>query len=201
MSTRGFTLIEILIALAVFAILATITSSAIYNAFNTHSHITKKLDDLNTLQLALTFVSHDTEQFFDRKERKSNRHLAPAIIGHASYFEFTRGGLINPSALKKQSTLQRIAYICTRDGQLIRRSWKVTDSSRKNDYNDKLLINQLDSCNFSYLSHHSEVLSDWHTQTMESREKLKLPAAIKLSLSLRKLGDISVLFPIHNSTL
>ena len=34
---NGFTLIEILIALAVFAILATITTSVLYNAFTTRT--------------------------------------------------------------------------------------------------------------------------------------------------------------------
>ena len=49
---KGFTLIEILIALTVFAILATITSSTLYYAFNTRTRVNEQSERLSTLQLA-----------------------------------------------------------------------------------------------------------------------------------------------------
>ncbi|NYQ85965.1 GspJ family T2SS minor pseudopilin variant LspJ, partial [Escherichia coli] len=63
---KGFTLIEILIALTVFAILATITSSTLYYAFNTRTRVNAQAERLNALQLAISIIQQDTSQTVER---------------------------------------------------------------------------------------------------------------------------------------
>ena len=126
----GFTLIEVLVALTLFAILAAITSSSMYYAFNARSRVSAQADRLNYLQLAITLIKQDTEEIAVRSIRSNEFHLFPAFVGLPNYIELTRGGLPNPNAAEKRSTLKRIALLC-QENQLIRRSWAALDAPNR----------------------------------------------------------------------
>jgi general secretion pathway protein J len=193
---NGFTLLEILIALSVFAILATITSSAMYHAFNTRALVTKQADRLSTLQLAMALIQRDTQQITQRSVRGNQLHLFPAFTGQSQYLEFTRGGAVNPDGSVLRSTLMRIAFLC-RNGQLVRRSWEALDTPYRNKYQDKVLLNNLDQCKFAYLMHNHQVLSEWHENALrENQRKESLPTAIQFTFNLTDWGNMSLLFVI-----
>ena len=142
--TQGYTLIEIMVALAVFAILATLTATSMYHAFNTRARVSAQADQLNTLQLALMVVGRDVEQIISRSVRGNDMHLFPEFVGQSQYIEFTRGGVVNPNGEEQRSTLKRIAYICS-EGRLVRRSWEQMDSPERSRYQDKVLLENLKS--------------------------------------------------------
>src|SRR5437660_10088382 len=105
---KGFTLIEILIALTVFAILATLTSSSLYYAFNIRTRVNAQAERLNTLQLAISIIQQDISQTVERGVRGNEMRLFPVFIGRAKYLELTPDGHVNPDALETRSTLKRI---------------------------------------------------------------------------------------------
>lgn len=190
----AFTLLEILVALTVFAILATITSTAMYHAFNTRSRVTVQAERLMTLQLALTLIERDIQQAANRAIRTHDMRVLPAFIGGADAMELTRGGLTNPNSSDKRSTLKRIALIC-RNTQLIRRSWPTLDRVNHNDYEDKRLLDHLLGCKLAYLNDHLQVLSEWHATAMPGSQKTApLPKAVQLTLTLSDWGKASFLF-------
>ena len=92
----AFTLLEILIALVVFSILATITSSAMYHAFNTRAIVTKQADKLSVIELAMAVIRRDTQQIVERSVRSNTSKQLPIFTGRPQYLEFTRGGKVNP---------------------------------------------------------------------------------------------------------
>ena len=192
----GFTLLEILVALTVFAILATITSSAMYNAFNTRSKVTAQADRLNTLEMTMALLQPDTQQIVERSIRGNELHVFPPFTGLHDYLEFTRGGEVNPSGQEQRSTLKRIAYLC-RNHQLIRRSWEALDTTNRNQYQDKILFDHLNQCQFSYLAHNHQVLTEWREYALkQNQRKESLPTAIQFSMNLSGWGKISLLFII-----
>lgn len=95
---HGYTLIEILVALSVFAILSAMTTTAMYQAFTTRERINIKSNQLNTLQLGITIISRDTEQIIQFEPFKIDHEDRHAFTGESNYFEFTRGGFVNPGA-------------------------------------------------------------------------------------------------------
>ncbi|KTD64104.1 GspJ family T2SS minor pseudopilin variant LspJ [Legionella spiritensis] len=192
---KGFTLLEVLIALVVFAILATITSSAMYYAFNTRSRVTIQADRLVTLQLAITLIERDVEQVTNRAVRGNEMRLFPTFIGKENYMELTRGGLTNPNSTEKRSTMKRIAILCDQH-QLIRRSWPTLDSVTRENYEDKVLLQDVDRCQFGYLNKANDVLSEWHASTLVGNKSVPtpLPRAVRLNLSLSDWGQASFLF-------
>lgn len=191
---KGFTLLEILVALAMFAILATLTSSIMYYAFNTRARVTEQAQRLVTLQLALTLIQRDTEQVINRPVRGNDRQLFPAFIGQASYFELTRGGLVNPDNSAKQSTLKRVAILC-RNQKLIRRTWLALDTVNRSQFEDKVLIGPIQKCQFEYLDQNLQILQEWRENAVQQNQKPEpFPKAIKLSFSIKEWGDFSQLF-------
>jgi general secretion pathway protein J len=188
---QGFTLLEILIALAVFATLATLTSFAMYNAFHAQDRMAQQAERLTTLQLATTLIKRDTEQMVERAVRGNEMHIFPPFVGQTQYLEFTRSGIANPQATEKRSTLQRIAYLCD-NNQLIRRSWETLDTIDRSRYEDRPLLGEVEDCQFAYLNHSLQVLPAWLANALQTNQhKEPFPKAIQLSLVLKNWGKIS----------
>jgi|GEM_PF-865019 len=193
-SQSGFTLIEILVALTVFGILAAITSSVMYYAFTTRTRVTDQAERMVHLELAITLLERDTEQVTIRAVRGDDMRLFPIFVGQPNYMEFTRSGLVNPGSEQKRSTLKRIAILCT-DNKLVRRSWGRLDVPKRSEYEDSVLLYNLKKCQFSYLNKNQDVLTEWHHgQAEQQSDDEPLPKAIKVTLNLGNWGDQSLLF-------
>jgi len=195
-SILGYTLIEVIIALAVFAILSTMSASVMLQAFKTKARLAEETDRINTLELTITLIRRDVEQILNRAIRGNEMHLFPPFIGESNYTEFTRGGYVNPNATVQASTLKRIALLCKKHA-LTRRSWATLDGPERNQYQDKLLLDNLEACSFSYVSQSQEILPAWRPYAVSQQQKnASLPEAIQLTLELKHLGKVDVLFAI-----
>lgn len=185
---HGFTLIEILIALSVFAILAAVTSSSMYYAFNARARVSAQADRLNALQLTIALLQQDTQEIATRSIHANELYFFPALIGRKDYIEFIRGGLPNPNGTEKRSTLKRIAWLC-KSNQLIRRSWAVLDPPSRDSYEDKILLRQLQDCHFAFLDTSLQILNEWRMNSMQTASSSKmLPKAIQLNIALPDWG-------------
>lgn len=196
MNKRGFTLIEILIALVIFAILATLTSSILYYALNTQARVTAKADQLADLQLAISLITRDTQQAIKRPIRSDDMLLFPAFEGTLSALEFTRNGFTNPGSVEKRSTLKRVAFVC-QNKHLLRRSWDSLDPLNKKDFKEKSLFTHLRACQFHYINKTSQVLDEWRGNTMGGQAgNESLPKALQLSLTFNNNDKLILLFVI-----
>ena len=190
----GFTLIEILVALSLFAILATITSTSMYYAFNARARVSAKADRLNALQLAIALIKQDTEQIAARPIRSNEFHLFPAFIGLPNYIELTRGGLPNPNSYEKRSTLKRIALLC-QDNTLVRRSFASLDPPNRENYEEKVILDNLNDCHFAFLDTNLQLLNEWRSNSTPNAFTAKtLPKAIQVNLELSDWGKGTFLF-------
>jgi general secretion pathway protein J len=196
MNSKGFTLIEILIALTIFAIVATITSSSLYYAFTTRTRVTAQMDQLSTLQLTISLLQQDISQTVPRAVRGNEMHLFPAFIGRPEYVEFTRDGNNNPKSAEQRSTLKRIAWLCL-NGSLIRRSWNRLDPINRNVHQDQILLHQVKQCHFNYLNQALQVLHEWRPEAVTQNQKLEpLPKAVQINMTLNHWGEMNLLFII-----
>lgn len=193
---EGYTLIEVIVALAVFAIVSTLTGSVMLQAFETKKRLAYQTEQLNELHLVLTLLRRDIAQTTNRPIRGNENRLYPPFIGESNYTEFTRGGFINPSNTQKSSTLQRVALLCGHHA-LTRRSWSAVDSPTRRDTRDQILLRHLTHCAFAYISQSQEHLSSWRPYAISQKQKNAfIPTAIELSLTLENRGSIKLLFPI-----
>ncbi len=185
----AYTLIEVIIALAIFAILATISVGLLGRAFDTSARIKAKIDPLAEFQLAITRINRDIAQIVERG--------ASSFVGQTNYVEFIRGGRIIPDEEEAKSTLQRVALLCGNNEKLIRKTWSRVDPLTMDDYQEQVLIHHLESCEFSYLDKNNTWVYEWPISTSESKEKTPpFPRAIKFTLILKNFGSIPLLFII-----
>ena len=193
----GYTLIEVIIALAIFAILATISVGLLGRAFDTSARIKAQIEPLTDLQLAVTRMNRDIVQIVERG--------SSSFIGQTNYTEFTRGGIVNPDEEEAKSTLKRVALLCENNEKLVRKTWARVDPLSPDDFQEQVLINNLESCEFSYLAKGNTWVSDWPMTTTQSQAQSQaqsqkkpppFPRAIKLKLNLKNFGDIPLLFVI-----
>ncbi len=195
-NSQGFTLIEILIALTIFAVLATITSSSLYYAFNTQKLVNIQSERLTEIQLALSIIQQDLSQVVDRPVRGNDMRLFPALIGRSDYLEFTRNGVVNPNSIEKRSALKRVALVCNQHS-LVHRTWQTLDSIDRNSSQDKVLIDNLSVCQFNYLNQNLQSLPEWREQAVNQNQQPEpLPKAIQLNLKLKDWGEINLLYSI-----
>jgi general secretion pathway protein J len=193
---KGFTLIEILIALSIFAILATITSSTLYYAFNTRTRVNAQADQMSKLQLAISIVQQDILQIAERAIRGNDMRLFPVFIGQAHYVEFTRDGLTNPQSREKRSTLKRVAFACE-EGKLIHRTWQSLDAMNRNEYQEKILIDNITECHFNYINQTLQTLTEWREGAVDQNQRAEtLPKAIQINLTIKDWGEMNLLFII-----
>lgn len=196
MRFKGFTLIEILVALIIFAIIASITSATLYQAFNTRDKVNLVADKLNQIELTMALIEQDTSQAIARSVRGNDLRLIPVFIGENQYVEFSRSGVLNPNQSHRSSSLQRIAYRC-QDGKLYRKSWHEIDSFDRNRFQQKVMLSEVESCRFEYINRTLNILKEWRPQR-SIRERLMrpelLPQAIRIKLTLKKWGKLQPVF-------
>lgn len=198
MKNKGFTLIEILIAIAVFAIIAGLTSSTLSQILQIKDNSKEQIAKINNLQLVISLLSKDIKQIHERPVRGNQMHLFPSFIGQADYLEFTRGGNVNPQALENRSTLVRIAYLC-KENNLIRRVWSVLDAPDRDIYKDTIMLNSLKKCEFAYVGMHQNIMPNWYQYTIRKDNKnvtSPLPEAVQFKFNQEKIGGITLYFKI-----
>lgn len=128
---RGFTLLEVLVASAIFAIIMTITVMAIREAFQRTSRLEDNLDRFKEIQRAVQLLTRDLAQIQPRSVRDiigNDRVPALTTGGDGGGIEMTTGGWTNPGGLRR-SVLQRVGYQ-VEDDILYRVRWPVLDRTQ-----------------------------------------------------------------------
>jgi len=188
--TGGFTLLEILVALAVFTVMAAMAYSSLNALIAVREGGQRSLDRIAAVQRALHRFESDLVQFVHRDVRDNFGDTRPALIANArnTYpLEFTRRGWRNPLG-RARSTLQRVAYR-VEDSVLIRYYWRALDRPPQAE---PLSVELLDDVE-RMATRFADQGGTWHEQwppTSGQPGARPVPAAIEIRLELADLGEI-----------
>lgn len=106
---RGFSLIELLVALAVFSIMAALAYGGLNSIARTRGDLAQQESDFGNLMRAVGSLDRDLNAAVARPLRGAAGQTLPALIGAADHIELTRLGFANPQA-EPRSNLQRVFY-------------------------------------------------------------------------------------------
>ncbi|MES9825110.1 MAG: type II secretion system minor pseudopilin GspJ [Candidatus Thiodiazotropha endolucinida] len=195
--SHGFTLLELLIAITIFAILATFVYSGLKVILDTEHQTSLYGQRIAKLQLGLNLMQRDIEQLVGRPVRDQHGDQQPALkSGGISgiLLELTRGGFSNPMQLSR-SNLQRVGYVLE-DNTLFRLTWPTLDRPRESEPHRQKLIEEISSLELVFYDKALQEKREWPPRTIGEADEdpSLLPVSIELKLELEDWGTIRRLF-------
>jgi general secretion pathway protein J len=189
----GFTLLELLVALSIFALISVSLYGSLSSMLDTKEHLEKQSEQLREIQTAFRIIGRDIEQSVDRPIRTAYEQL-PAMrwAEHPGEFEFTTGGRRNPLLLKR-SSLQRVAYRLE-DGELIKDSWPVLDRDVDSKPFSQVILRGVESFELSFKDDKDTTYRVWPPANIYGVTVAPLPKAVQVHLDVENWGRIDRLF-------
>jgi general secretion pathway protein J len=190
---KAFTLIEVLVAFAIFGILAAFAYGALSQTLLSAEILGERMDRLQAIQKSVRYLSQDFLQLAPRPVRQElGDSFYPALrTDFSSEFalELTHGGWSNPVALPR-GTLQRSAYRLE-DDELVRYYWTVLDRTLSNEAIGVTILDGVESLLFRYLLDSGDWIEQWPPPTMPGPLGLRQrPRAVEIVLTLQDEGEI-----------
>ncbi len=190
---KAFTLIEVLVAFAIFGILAAFAYGALSQTLLSAEILGERMDRLQAIQKSVRYLSQDFLQLAPRPVRQElGDSFYPALrTDFSSEFalELTHGGWSNPVALPR-GTLQRSAYRLE-DDELVRYYWTVLDRTLSNEAIGVTILDGVESLLFRYLLDSGDWIEQWPPPTLPGPLGLRQrPRAVEIVLTLQDEGEI-----------
>jgi general secretion pathway protein J len=185
MKSRGFTLLEILVAIAIFSIMAVFAYSTLQQVLSTNQHLQKQADELAELQFLFGRFLEDVSQLTQRPIRDEFGATEPALIGSSQILKLTRSGWENPLE-SKRSNLQRVEWIL--EGKtLYRQYWTVLDRTRFNQPIKTALLKEVENLEFRYLDSNNA----WQKEFPPKPPVQTTIKAVEISFYLKNWGKLN----------
>jgi general secretion pathway protein J len=191
----GFTLLELVVAMALFAVVSVMTYSSLRAMLDSRQRVEQETARLAAVQITITRMARDLGQATDRGIRDEFGNRQPALIFHSfrgDGLEFTRGGWRNPTG-RKRSSLQRVAYRLD-NGELLRSSWPVLDRDVAAKPYSQPLLDKVTRFQVRFL----DGTANWHDEwpPPAAPEPDRLPMAVEVWLELEDWGRLRRLVPL-----
>jgi len=189
----GFTLIEVLVAMAVFAVLSALAYMTLGQTLSNSEMLTERMDRLQAVQRTMSLLSMELLQAAPRSIRGDLGDTQPALIsdfGAAFALQLTHNGWPNSAGVPR-STQQRTAYRIE-DDELIRYHWNVLDRTANNIAVATVLLDNIESLTFRFLQQNGEWTEQWPpTSGQPSSDTNLLPRAVTIVLVLPDEGELT----------
>ena len=194
----GFTLLELMIAIAIFAILGIMSAQLLNNMIRQHDIIDARGAQLTALQRAMTIMQRDVGQIWGRsvRDQYGTEILAAVTTEDVFPIEFTRTGWRNPLE-RARSNLQRVAYE-HRDTTLYRYYWPVLDRDIETEPVEQTLMENVLSAEFELLDGNGDAYDRANADLDPSNRTLQV-AALNVRLELESYGELSRIWEIPAS--
>ena len=192
--SRGFTLIEILVAMAIFSIIGLASTGVLNSVINSDQLSSERFEKLEELQRAMLTIERDVLQIVPRKMRINGEPISVIISGGEDVFDsdadglgFVRAGWHNPQMLLPRSTLQAIGYR-VQEQQLQRLYGNYVDNVIGYEPKVKILLSDIEDFRVSFLTEIEklEEPEEWK----ESYANADLPIAISITIVSKTFGEI-----------
>jgi len=198
--SAGFTLLELLVSLAIFALLATMAYSALNTVLNARKEVEQRAARLTELQTAFMVMQRDIEEAVARPVRDDLGDVQAALKGGGAgtgVLTLTRTGWRNPLGVAR-SDLQRVDYVFNKQ-QLLRESWNTLDRGPGNEPYVEVLIDGVSAVDMRFMSQDRQWAGYWPpdaSNNAENQDAVLMPRAIEVSVDVNGWGRIVRLFRV-----
>ncbi len=207
-SSRGFTLIEVLVAVAIFGLIGIVSGQLLVRVLQAQQLSEVRGDKLADLQRALTLFERDLLQAANRPIRDEFGDPQPALrLTFSGELELTRHGWSNPLAWPR-SELQRVAWQLDAEGRLERQFWNVLDRAQDTVPQSQTLLEDIRSFELQLLDANGGIWNAWpvddgsaglaalQEDPEESGSEPPGLVAMRIEIDLPPFGRIERLLPL-----
>lgn len=195
MKTRGFTLLELLIALVVFAAMAAAAYGGLAEIARARAALAAQQDRFAAVTRAVSTLERDLRQVVSRSVLgNSGSTPLPALMGNPDSVELTRLGYANPLA-EPRSHLERVVYALDA-GRLQRGRYAVLDRAPNSAPALTRLVDRVGELHLRYFGCDLAWRDVWPPAQMPAcygagpQQGNALPRAVEFRLVLTDLGEI-----------
>ena len=209
----GFTLVEVLVAMAITALISVVAYGALSSALSGADSVRSAMVRSQEINQTLTLLSRDIRQVVNRSIIDEFDQRAPALSGGALSryaLTLTRAGWHNSTGAPR-STLQRVSW-WIEDDVLWRAHFPVLDRTSGTEAIETAMLTEVERFEVRFLPTISDVKSDrddviddrnwrdnWILDVSQPGLELPTPAAIEIVLQLARLGEVRRLYVLPSS--
>lgn len=192
---KGFTLIELMVAMSIFAILSLLAYGGLESVIKNKTRTDQVLQRIHQLQMTMLNFHRDFGQLENRvgHDEFGTTLLALSTRNDELLIDFTRSGWRNPAKLQR-SSLQRVAYKLD-ENSLYRITWPYVDRAQDNLVIETLLIDNIEDVKLRFLNDNKEWNEDWPDINAAAGSNSQ-PIAIEVTLQMNDWGEVVRLFKV-----
>lgn len=187
---NGFTLLELLVALAIFSVISVMAYGGLRTVINSKEATQHAAERLAEIQMVMLRISDDLRQAIPRKIRNEYGDTVNAMqFDHAdsNSLEWSRAGYRNPAHLIR-SNIQRVAYKLDNE-KLLRVTWQVLDRAQDTQEMKTQVLSEVESLEWRFLDDKNEWLTTWPA-TDDKTGYFPFPKAVEVNFELKDWGKI-----------
>lgn len=189
----GFTLLELIVAVAVFAVVATMAYSGLDLLLRSRAGLEQASERQRAIDLTVLGLERDLRQALARPIRGAYGEELPALVGSAVTAEWTVLDLGSArDGVRMEATRVRYALV---DGALWRARDAVLDRSPRESARSRRLLEGVERLSWRYLQSARQRLDQWPPRTGINAPE-RLPRAVEVTLVLEDRGEISRLIEL-----
>ena len=194
-ATRGFTLVELLIAMAILAVIGVIALAGLSTVLQQQTIAEERAQRWRDIQFAMHVITQDLAQVHPRAARdESGETWKPSfLVGASEQFavELSRGGWTNPAGLPRGHVL-RVAYDWEDNAStLVRFHWPAMDRTLTTPPVRTELLTGVDDVQIRLLDRNGQWHLEWPPLDLPAPDSLVTPPRlVEFSLNLEDFGRL-----------
>jgi general secretion pathway protein J len=201
---RGFTLVELLVALFITAIVFALGYGSINQAIKNREGLKQQQDRLVAVQRTIRLLVQDLAQAAPRPVRDEiGSSYEPALIGNSAsgtLLTLTRAGWANPAGVQRAS-LQRVRYVFAQ-GKLRREARPELDAVAAAPSRGRDLLDGVKSVRMRFMNDGLNWQDTWPPPgaagALSKQERRWRPVAVEVTLELEDWGRIRRVIEVTN---
>ena len=173
MKQRGFTLLEVMVALGILAFVVLATHQILDSTTKAKDASDEKIAELNGLQTTFRLMDQDFSQMTKREVRNQSGDIQESYILAGRYtldsqydgIGFVRDGWVNPINLLPRSELQAVGYRVIDDK--LERVYRVyVDQLDNTEPRSQVILSDIEDLKFEFLDDKNEWQEQWEIKAL-----------------------------------
>lgn len=201
-STDGFTLVELLVALFIFALVASLSMRFLYQTIESKTAIETRSEMLQEMRVARGFLKMDMLHIVYRPTRGRFGAIAKQSFdaetpkNGQAFLSFVRSGASNPGNYQPKSQLQHVSYLF-KDKKLVRRTRARLDPSAETPVLEQVILSDITALKVRYY-----VDGFWQNRLVTSENgTVSLPKAVSMEITRDPYVKINNIFVVASGNI